>query len=132
MINQEIKELNEKGWVRLSDFKLDIKLKERLLRENDVDQKVYKENSNLSLDYLKATKLDRYLINLLKEFLPESYNSINPDFYNVCRVVSSSDDKEAFRAHFDSHTFTVVSPIQIPLFEENQLMKGQLILFFLI
>lgn len=129
MINQEINELNEKGWVRLSDFKLDIKLKERLLRENDIDHKVYKENSKLSLDYLKATKLDRHLKNLLKEFLPESHNLTNPDFYNICRVVSSSDGKESFRAHFDSHTFTVVSPIQIPLFEENQLMQGQLILF---
>ena len=129
MIKQKIKELNEKGWVKLSDFKLSLDLQERLLRENIVDQKVYTENAKLSLDYLKATKLDRYLKNLLNNFLPTNHNLNNPDFYNICRVVFSSDDKESFRAHFDSHTFTVVSPIQIPIFEENQLMQGQLILF---
>jgi len=129
LIKQKIKELNEKGWVKLSDFKLSLDLQERLLRENIVDQKVYTENAKISLDYLKATKLDRYLKNLLNNFLPTNHNLNNPDFYNICRVVFSSDDKESFRAHFDSHTFTVVSPIQIPMFEENQLMQGQLILF---
>ena len=36
----------------------------------------------------------------------------------------SSDGKESFRAHFDSHTFTVVSPIQIPLFRRKSVDEG--------
>ena len=60
---------------------------------------------------------------ILSELLPKlvkladklvSINVNENDIYNVCRVVRPGDRTEGYRGHFDSHLFTLVTPIQIP------------------
>jgi len=130
LTEQILKNLHEKGWVRLKNFEISPDIQKKLLLENKLDSKVYKENSKLNLSYLNQTNLGEYLKDLLKEYITkEHFHEINPDIYNVCRMVSSSDSKESYRAHFDSHMFTVVSPMQIPYYEDEAFKKGELILF---
>ena len=46
----------------------------------------------------------------------------------IKRTVKPGEKFEGYRAHFDSHVFTLVIPINIP-FEQNIENRGQLIFF---
>ena len=60
--------------------------------------------------------LERYfvpkLFNLAKKF---NYNGKLSNQYHIARRVKPGDRKEMYRAHFDSHLFTLVLPIKIPI-----------------
>ena len=47
--------------------------------------------------------------------------------YKILRVVQSSNIKESYRMHFDSHLFTLVTPVVIPKISSSE--SGQLITF---
>lgn len=87
---------------------------------NQMGNKTYGENipANLAL-------LDTFGINqILKPKLVELANKIfslkvnSSDVYNVCRLVRAGTLSEGYRGHFDSHLFTLVTPINIPNFGE--------------
>ena len=57
-----------------------------------------------------------------------SYKGDLSNQYHVARKVEPGNSKEMFRAHFDSHLFTMVLPIKIPETTENG-TAGDLIYF---
>lgn len=90
----------------------------------------YEENNNLHLEYLKE-------YNIIEEMMPALANFANihitkrmplDDVYKVARVITNNAPQEAYRAHFDSHLFTLVTPINIP-YDVQSIHNGELILF---
>ena len=57
-----------------------------------------------------------------------SYKGDDTNQYHVARKVEPGNAKEMFRAHFDSHLFTMVLPIKIPETSKNG-TAGDLIYF---
>lgn len=73
------------------------------------------------------------LLNLSIERIAELHEEIfaekikDRNFYSVLRIVRDRQNSEALRMHFDSHRFTIVIPIEIPLGESKS--SGELITF---
>ena len=76
-------------------------------------------------------------IEIKKYLTPKLYNIAKGAFnfkgeitnqYHVARRVEPGNSKEMYRAHFDSHLFTLVLPIQIPVSKDNS-GCGELIYF---
>ena len=89
---------------------------------NEIGEKNYGENLPGNLGYLdKALILDTLRPALVKFSRDELGKQVNPeDIYNVCRLVRPGQISEGYRGHFDSHLFTLVTPINIPNFGEVQ------------
>ncbi len=64
-------------------------------------------------------------MNYLKNIL--TLYPIKDDIYTISRIVYSFDNLESYRGHFDSHIFTLVTPVVIP--NANDRESGQLIVF---
>lgn len=89
--------------------------------------KSYGENLDPNLRFLKNTNILSSLLPKLVEISQEKMGVTvdSSDIYNVCRLVRPGDKAEGYRGHFDSHLFTLVTPINIPNFE-NIKDAGQL------
>jgi len=92
--------------------------------------KTYSAKHNLHDEYCQKTGIFKYLLPILqtktKLLLNTSKNF--DDIYQITRIVDQSEKGESYRTHFDSHLFTLVTPIQIPKIE-NSKDSGQLIVF---
>ena len=66
------------------------------------------------------------LFNLAKEKMGFKGDLSNQ--YHIARLVEPGNSKEMYRAHFDSHIFTMVLPIKIPTSQKDNI-KGDLIYF---
>lgn len=82
----------------------------------EIGDKSYGENLPANLAFLDVTNITNHLLPALvslakKEF---KYTVNSEDVYNVCRLVRPGDVSEGYRGHFDSHLFTLVTPINIP------------------
>ena len=61
------------------------------------------------------------VIDILRDKLYEiaksnfNFMGAKSDQYHIARKISPGESKEAYRAHFDSHLFTLVLPIKIPV-----------------
>lgn len=77
----------------------------------------FKEQGVSHLSFLKLLQLDRCLVPRLYELAVENfgYRGGIGNQYHIARHVAPGNSKEAFRAHFDSHLFTMVLPMQIPI-----------------
>lgn len=90
-------------------------LSKDIIRETN--GKNFLENSSANKNVDENLGVNKYLYPLLKQ-LSINYFDFAPDKsnqYHVTRVVYPGDKKEKYRAHFDSHLFTLVVPVQIPL-----------------
>lgn len=65
------------------------------------------------------------LIEVAKDYF--KINCSPNDIYKITRVVRPTNISETYRFHFDSHLFTLVTPIQIPKSESEN--DGSLMLF---
>ena len=83
---------------------------------NEIGTKSYGENLPSNLSFIEKT-------NILSDLLPRLAKIAEikfkkkvklDDVYNVCRLVRPGDRTEGYRGHFDSHLFTLVTPINIP------------------
>ena len=93
-------------------------------------KQLYEEENRLHLEYLNDFEIIKVFMPLLSEFAKKhlmQQKSLS-DVYKVTRVISSSEPQEAFRAHFDSHLFTLVTPINIP-YDPLSAHNGELVLF---
>ena len=81
---------------------------EKYLNENNINDLLKKQLMEVARDYFRI------------------YCSSN-DIYKITRVVKSTNISETYRFHFDSHLFTLVTPIQIPKSKSEN--DGSLILF---
>ena len=129
MINiQQEKELFDKGYVELPQIAYDGP-KENFQNLSRNLNKTYNSDTDFHNKYLIKHNIKTDLRdNLIK--LSNSYFGISPnkdDIYTISRIVYSFDNLESYRGHFDSHLFTLVTPVLIP--KANDPESGQLIVF---
>lgn len=76
----------------------------------------FKELGSAHKKFLDDLAIDRYLTPKLLELAKTAFNfkGNSLDQYNIARKVEPGNSKEMYRAHFDSHLFTIVLPIKIP------------------
>ena len=94
----------------------------------EIGDYTYNENSKLSQDFLDSFNFSELKVQLA-EFANKSFNIKveQNDIYSITRYLKSYDNLESYRGHFDSHIFTIVTPVKIP--KTNSPESGQLIVF---
>ena len=126
--DNQISKLFTNGFVELPNLKFNSD-KFNLNEVVSNSENIYNTNSSIHDKYSKEfnikTRIRDQLIELSKKYLNISVNK--NDLYCITRVVKSFDNKESYRGHFDSHLFTLVTPVNIPKTNDNE--SGQLILF---
>ena len=90
----------------------------------------FKELGACHKNLLDELEIDKYLAPKLYNIAKEAFNFKGDisNQYHIARKVEPGNSKEMFRAHFDSHLFTIVLPIKIPT-PSNNGTSGDLIYF---
>ena len=129
-IDIRLEALLENGYVKLpsiKDFGLG-ELADKIFSE--MDGGTFAElcpSHELFIEQLSMHKyLSPKLFNLAKEKMGFKGDLSNQ--YHIARLVEPGNSKEMYRAHFDSHIFTMVLPIKIPTSQKDNI-KGDLIYF---
>lgn len=129
-IDSRLDILLSQGFVKLpslSEFSLEIVAEDI---SNDMGDSTFKELCSPHENFLKNLGVEEFLtpklFKLAKNIFGFEGNSSNQ--YHVSRKVEPGNSKEMFRAHFDSHLFTMVLPINIPK-PMNNGSAGDLIYF---
>ncbi len=95
----------------------------------DTKDKVYTSGTEFHKRYIKNndiySELKEDLKNLAKKYFKN--NLEYEDTYEITRITKGSQKSESYRGHFDSHLFTLVTPVVIP--NTNSQESGQLIVF---
>ena len=88
----------------------------------------YTSGSEFQKRYHEIIDLNK-ITNQLSEIAFSKFNiKVDKTYvYKILRVVQSSNIKESYRMHFDSHLFTLVTPVVIPKISSSE--SGQLITF---
>ncbi len=130
-IEAKVKKLILNGYCKLPSLK-NLSNFDDIKREIflSLDEKTYKEEDFFHKKILKAIEFDEKFIPHLKKIAKENFQ-IEGKFnnsYMIKRTVNPGEKFEGYRAHFDSHLFTMVIPINIPD-NKNIDNRGQLIFF---
>ena len=82
----------------------------------EIKTRSYAENLPANITFLERTGISKILAPALAEKSREYFKIACQvdDIYNICRLVRPGDSSEGYRGHFDSHLFTLVTPINIP------------------
>jgi hypothetical protein len=124
LTNQQINDLLTNGYAFLPQLvcdKIDFSTEK-------IGDFTYNQDSQLSKEFLNSfdfKELKSQLADLAKQSLNINVNE--NDTYSITRFLKSYDNLESYRGHFDSHVFTIVTPVKIP--ETNSQESGQLIVF---
>ena len=115
-LDSRLEELLDKGFVKfptIKPFDLD-----------DVDKKIsdeikgntFFEACNSHKNFLDKLNLNDFLVPKLFQIAKSNFGFKGEidDQYHIARRVEPGNSKEMYRAHFDSHIFTMVIPIKIP------------------
>lgn len=97
---------------------------------NEMGSSTFRELCNSHENFLHKLEINKYLSPKLLDLAKKMFN-FNGDItnqYHIARKVHSENSSEMFRAHFDSHLFTLVLPLKIPLSSEEG-KSGELIYF---
>ena len=129
-IDSRLEQLLEKGFVKLpslSMFDLDF-LANSI--SDEMGSLTFKELGSAHKNFLDSLSVDKYLNPKLIKIAQDVFNYKGDisNQYHVARKVEPGNSKEMFRAHFDSHLFTMVLPIKIPDVTEGG-TAGDLIFF---
>ena len=129
-IDSRLEQLLEKGFVKLpslSMFDLDF-LANSI--SDEMGSLTFKELGSAHKNFLDSLSVDKYLNPKLIKIAKDVFNFKGDisNQYHVARKVEPGNSKEMFRAHFDSHLFTMVLPIKIPEITEEG-TTGDLIYF---
>ena len=115
-VDNRLNQLIEFGEVKLPSIK-NFKLN---LFANEISQsmgsKTFKELSVDNRSFLDEININTFLISKLFKIAQKHFNykgDINNQYF-VARKVQPGDNKEMYRAHFDSHIFTIILPLKIP------------------
>jgi hypothetical protein len=98
---------------------------------NSMQGKVFKELNSKHKMFIDKILLDKCLAPKLFKLAKEKfeYKGSISNQYHVARMVTNENKKEGYRAHFDSHIFTLVMPINIPKSESESASIGGLMFF---
>jgi hypothetical protein len=88
----------------------------------------YNEDSVISKEFLSSFNFEDLKVDLARLAEKSLDTKVDKDdTYSITRQLKSYDNLESYRGHFDSHVFTIVTPVKIP--ETNSPESGQLIVF---
>ena len=91
--------------------------------------KIYTSSTDFHKKYIDKndiyTKLKKDLNEIAKKYYKK--NSDFDDTYEITRITKGSQASESYLGHFDSHLFTLVTPVVIPKINSEE--SGQLIVF---
>lgn len=122
--------LDEKGYYhfRNNGFKTYFQSKFNELKE-EMGEKNFLESSKVHRSIMDELNVMGELKDFLYEYAIEhlGYKGSADNHYFVSRKVSPGEMKEKYRAHFDSHLFTIVFPIGIPIVNDDEC--GELLFF---
>ena len=112
----------------LEGFNLD-KVNQGIL--DDMDDNTFLELGKSHNSFLDILSINEFLTPKLFEIAKKYFNFQGDilDQYHIARRVEPGNSKEMYRAHFDSHLFTMVLPIQIPLPGSSSGSAGDLIYY---
>lgn len=115
-IDLRLEKLLNAGEVKLPSIKhFDLEMAANKI-SNEMGASTFKKLSRSHKEFLDFFSLDKFLTPKLFKIAREVYN-FKGDLYNqyhIARKVSPGNAKERYRAHFDSHLFTMVIPLRIP------------------
>ena len=129
-IDSRLENLLNDGYVKLPSLRM---LDLEHIASNISDEmgsSTFKELGLCHKNFLDELAIEKYLTPKLHKIASEifSYKGDDSNQYHVARKVEPGNAKEMFRAHFDSHIFTMVLPIKIPETSNNG-TAGDLIYF---
>ncbi len=129
-LDDRIELLLKDGGVKLptlKNFDLDSIAEEISL---EMGSSTFKELSLAHKKFLDLIKINKYLSPKLFEVAKKvfKYKGNLDSQYNIARRVFPGNTSEQYRVHFDSHLFTVVLPIKIPVSPSNKSI-GELVYF---
>ena len=129
-IDSRLENLLNDGYVKLPSLRM---LDLEHIASNISDEmgsSTFKELGLCHKNFLDELAIEKYLTPKLHKIASEifSYKGDDSNQYHVARKVEPGNAKEMFRAHFDSHLFTMVLPIKIPETSNNG-TAGDLIYF---
>ena len=130
-IDCRLKDLQKNGYVKLPPLNKLLDL--HILSDNIHKEMVgstFSELGEMHKIFLNSIQLDTYLTPKLFEIAKDvyGYKGLASNQYHVARRVEPGNSKEMYRAHFDSHLFTIVFPLKIPK-ANNQDAAGELIFY---
>ncbi len=125
MTNKETELLLSQGYIKLPDLRSTEDPKEIIAAKHFG---TYSTGSDFQTKYHEMIDLDK-ITSQLSDIATSKFNiKVNKtDIYKILRVVNASNIKESYRMHFDSHLFTLVTPVIIPKTRTSE--SGQLITF---
>jgi hypothetical protein len=115
-IDLRLAKLVEEGFVKLPPlnlFDLDMVASDI---SSDMGSSTFKELCPSHKKFMDKLSVSKYLTPKLFDIAKKVYNfnGYISSQYHIARKVEPGNSKEMFRAHFDSHLFTMVLPIKIP------------------
>ena len=129
-IDSRLENLLNDGFVKLPSLRM---LDLENIASNISDEMgslTFKELGSCHKAFLDELAIEKYLTPKLHKIASEVFNYKGncSNQYHIARKVEPGNTKEMFRAHFDSHLFTMVLPIKIPEASNNG-TAGDLIYF---
>ena len=128
-LDDKFDELINKGYVKLPSIaSLDLnQISERILSQ--ISDKTYTELNDEHKIFIGKLLLDKYLAPKLFDFAQREfgYKGQISNQYHVARSAIPGEKK--YRAHFDSHIFTLVIPLRIPEVNSKNDSIGELMYF---
>ena len=129
-IDERLKELIKNGYVKLPPLiHYDL---ENLANKisSEMNGKTFVKLCESHRLFLQDLGIDKYLtprlFHIAKSFL--GYKGEVANQYHIARLVNPGNSKELYRAHFDSHLFTLVLPVKIPSADAGK-SAGELLYF---
>lgn len=129
-IDSRLEQLNEKGYVKLPSLNFcDLDNFSNKI-SSEMGSLTFKELCSAHKNFLELLQIEKYLSPKLYAIAKDKYKFTGDlhDQYHIARKVDPGNSKEQYRAHFDSHLFTMVLPIKIPNSLDNKTI-GELIYF---
>ena len=130
-VDKHLINLTSEGYVKLPSIsEMNLNNASQQISE-DMENSTFKELSSSHQAFLEDFGIHNFLTPKLFELAKSKFKykgEINNQ-YHVGRRVEPGNSKEMYRAHFDSHLFTMVIPLKIPQSNNDNGTKGDLIYF---
>ena len=129
-IDSRLEQLLENGFVKLPSLKVfDLDFVASDISD-EMGSLTFKELGSQHKNFLRDLSIDEYLTPRLHNIAKERfrYKGDVSNQYHIARKVEPGNAKEMYRAHFDSHLFTMVLPLKIPESAQDETV-GDLIYF---
>ena len=115
-IDKRLEQLVDNGFVKLPSLEfLNLDITAHNI-SSEMGSSTFKELGISHKNFLDELEVGKYLTPKLLGIAQTRFNFKGDlsNQYHIARKVEPGDSKEMFRAHFDSHLFTMVLPIKIP------------------